>query len=88
MSRDNTSEEWAEAILRPEQQRVEQLERYVSYVRREAYREGLTHHLRAGNQGTPFHTCPFCSADDNVDGLFNHQITCDEVPEHLRGKAL
>lgn len=87
MSRDLTSEEWAEDILRPEQERVQRLERYLSYVRQQAYYEGLTHHLRPGKQGGLLHECPFCSAEE-AGGLFAHLIACEEVPEHLRGKQL
>lgn len=84
MSRDLTSEEWAEALTGKRRREVEEFERLVSYVRREAYYEGLTHHLRAGKNGTPFHECPFCSAEE-VD-LHTHLITCEEVPPHLRGE--
>jgi hypothetical protein len=84
MSRDNSSEEWAEAILRSRRQEFEELERYVGYVRRQAYYEGLTDHLRPGKQGTPFHECPFCSAEE-LD-LHTHLITCEEVPPELKGE--
>lgn len=82
MSRDFNSQEWAEVILRPREQELDQLKRTLSYVQREAYYEGLTVHLRPGLQGTPFHECPFCSSEE-LD-LHQHLITCGEVPEHLK----
>ncbi|NUR38794.1 MAG: hypothetical protein HOV73_01740 [Streptomyces sp.] len=82
MSRDMTSEEWAEELIGKRRLYLEQFERKVSYVRRQAYYEGLTHHLRPGMQGTPLYECPFCSAEET--DLHTHLITCEEVPLHLR----
>lgn len=77
-----TSQEWADALVRGPEQELQEFKRRVSYVRRQAYYEGLTAHLRPGKGGTPFHECPFCSAEEL--NLHNHLITCNDVPEELR----
>jgi hypothetical protein len=84
VSRDLTSAEWVENLVGPRERELEELKRHLSYVRQRAYYEGLTHHLRPGVQGTPFHECPFCSAEE-VD-LHGHLITCEDVPPELRGE--
>jgi hypothetical protein len=84
MSRDHSSQDWAEAILSSRRLEFEELERYVGYVRQQAYYEGLTAHLRPGQHGTPFHECPWCSSEE-LD-LKAHLLTCEEVPPELRGE--
>lgn len=77
MSRDNTSAEWMEDLLRHPRQQLEQLERTIGYIRGQAFKEGATAHLR----GT-WWECPFCK--EGVPNLPQHLILCEEVPEHLR----
>lgn len=82
VSRDLTSAEWAEEILRPRELELVDLKRRISYVRRRAYYEGLTAHLRPGNADGAAHSCPFCS--EEWPDLHDHLIICQEVPDELR----
>ena len=86
MSRDMTSGEWLEELVRPRKMALEELERHLSYIRQQAYYEGLTHHLRPGRGGEPFHVCPFCSYEAPAS-LHDHLITCEEVPQHFHEQA-
>lgn len=82
MIRDFTALDWMDTILRPREKEVEKLRSHLGYMRKQAYYEGLTRHLRPGEQGRPEYECPFCS--DMVNDLPNHLILCEEVPGELR----
>lgn len=77
MSRDFTSQEWADELRREPEQELDRVTRYGRYIRRAAFLEGMTAHLR--NDLWP---CPFCQ--EATTDLPGHLVACGEVPEHLR----
>ena len=81
VSRDFTSAEWMETLLRHPRQQLAELERTIRYIREQAFREGATAHLRGSYQ-----ECPFCK--EGAADLPRHLILCEEVPEHLREDPL
>lgn len=52
MSRDYTSDEWIDAIMRPRRLEVEELERYLRYVQETARAEGRAEARKRGTPGT------------------------------------